>query len=449
MSSRLKTVIICICAAVAVIAAALFGIYKYFVTPQRIVLLSLMDVKDELEESFSYLEEGGIENIKDYLSDGGKLESELTITDTIFSNDVKVKLTSNKDENCTVSEVMFDDKFNFEIYKDRKQIYINTPLFDGGFRIPVETFAQEWNSSIFKDIAAVPESYGISGLIKDFVLGNYDAEDFAKSRGKDIASLAGGIEIEKTGTAAVMDGSKTKRAGEYTAHVTKAQAEEFTELLVKYITESGYGSQKLEEIAELSGITKDEAADALKTELKSMVSDMDIIFKINGTELRELVISANGKSYTIAFEGEKNRFDMMSFYIDGDIQNSWRRNKSGNAGNITDKITKGSESVVTLENARDGFDLRLNYYGTDIYVNAHGMKDLGEVTEYEGFELGVEDIFTLTGTLNINDKYDDNFSFNKSGSYIDLLSITNEEWEAVSGVLVAGIKIISENGGTE
>ena len=152
MSSRLKTVIICLCAAAVVIAGALFGIYKYFVTPQRMVLLSLMDVKEELEESFSYLDEGSVEDIKDFFSEGGKLDSELVITDSIFNDGMKVNFTANKDENCTVSELTFNDKFDFKTYKDSSQIYINTPLFGGGFKIPVRTFAQEWNSSIFKTV---------------------------------------------------------------------------------------------------------------------------------------------------------------------------------------------------------------------------------------------------------------------------------------------------------
>ena len=446
MSSRLKTVIICLCAAAVVIAGALFGIYKYFVTPQRMVLLSLMDVKEELEESFSYLDEGSVEDIKDFFSEGGKLDSELVITDSIFNDGMKVNFTANKDENSTVSELTFNDKFDFKTYKDSSQIYINTPLFGGGFKIPVRTFAQEWNSSIFKDIVSLPDGYGAAGVLKDFAIGNYDAENFVKSSGSEIMALAGMIEIEKTGSAAVMEGSKKKKASEYTAHITKQQAESFIDILLGYIEKSGYGSQKLEEIAEASALTKEEAAAVLENELKSFAYDMDIVLKIDGTELREVVIKADGADYTAAFEGEKNRFDMMSFYVNGDTQNAWRRVKSGKSGNTTDKISKGGTTYFTFEANSDGFDMRLNYDGIEAYVSAHSMKELGAVTEFEGFEIGVDGLLTLKGTLDIYDDYDEDFSFSKSGDYVDILSISSEEWQAVSGTFISGLKLLS---GTE
>lgn len=446
MSSRLKTVIICLCAAAVVIAGALFGIYKYFVTPQRMVLLSLMDVKEELEESFSYLDEGSVEDIKDFFSEGGKLDSELVITDSIFNDGMKVNFTANKDENCTVSELTFNDKFDFKTYKDSSQIYINTPLFGGGFKIPVRTFAQEWNSSIFKDIVSLPDSYGAAGVLKDFAIGNYDAESFVKGSGSEIMTLAGMIEIEKTGSATVMEGSKKKKASEYTAHITKQQAESFIDILLGYIKKSGYGSQKLEEIAETSALTKEEAAVMLENELKSFAYDMDIVLKIDGTELREAVIKADGADYTAAFEGEKNCFDMMSFYVNGDTQNAWRRVKSGKSGNTTDKISKGGTTYFTFEANSDGFDMRLNYDGIEAYVSAHSMKELGAVTEFEGFEIGVDGLLTLKGTLDIYDDYDEDFSFSKSGDYVDILSISSEEWQAVSGTFISGLKLLS---GTE
>lgn len=446
MSSRLKTVIICICAAAVVIAGALFGIYKYFVTPQRMVLLSLMDVKEELGESFSYLDESGFEDIKDFFSEGGKLDSELVMTDSIFNDGMKVDFTANKDESCAVSELTFNDKFDFKIYKDSSQVYINTPLFDGGFKIPVRTFAQEWNSSIFKDIVTLPQSYGAAGVIKDFVLGNYDAENFVKSSGADIKALAESIEIEKTGTAAVMEGSKTKRAAEYTAHITKQQAESFIDILLRYIEKSGYGSQKLEAIAEASALTKDEVVAALENELKGFASDVDIVLKIDGTELREVVIKADGTDYTAAFEGEKNRFDMMSFYVNGDTQNAWRRVKSGNSSNTSDKISKGGTTYFTFETYPDGFDMRLNYGDTEAYIIAYDIKELGAVTEVEGFKIGIEGLMTLKGTLDIYDDYDEDFSFSKSGDYVDILSISSEEWQAVSGTFISGLKLLS---GTE
>ena len=446
MSSRLKTVIICICAAAVVIAGALFGIYKYFVTPQRMVLLSLMDVKEELGESFSYLDESGFEDIKDFFSEGGKLDSELVMTDSIFNDGMKVNFTANKDESCAVSDLTFNDKFDFKIYKDSSQVYINTPLFGGGFKIPVRTFAQEWNSSIFKDIVTLPQSYGAAGVIKDFVLENYDAENFVKSSGADIKALAESIEIEKTGTAAVMEGSKTKRAAEYTAHITKQQAESFIDILLRYIEKSGYGSQKLEAIAEASALTKDEVVAALENELKGFASDMDIVLKIDGTELREVVIKADRTDYTAAFEGEKNRFDMISFYVNGDTQNAWRRVKSGNSGNTSDKISKGGTTYFTFETYPDGFDMRLNYGDTEAYIIAYDIKELGAVTEVEGFKIGIEGLMTLKGTLDIYDDYDEDFSFSKSGDYVDILSISSEEWQAVSGTFISGLKLLS---GTE
>ena len=173
---------------------------------------------------------------------------------------------------------------------------------------------------------------------------------------------------------------------------------------------------------------------------------MDIVLKIDGTELREVVIKADGTDYTAAFEGEKNRFDMMSFYVNGDTQNAWRRVKSGNSSNTSDKISKGGTTYFTFETYPDGFDMRLNYGDTEAYIIAYDIKELGAVTEVEGFKIGIEGLMTLKGTLDIYDDYDEDFSFSKSGDYVDILSISSEEWQAVSGTFISGLKLLS---GTE
>ena len=90
--------------------------------------------------------------------------------------------------------------------------------------------------------------------------------------------------------------------------------------------------------------------------------------------------------------------------------------------------------------------MRLNYDDIEAYVSAHSMKELGAVTEFEGFEIGVDGLLTLEGTLDIYDDYDEDFSFSKSGDYVDILSISNEEWQAVSGTFISGLKLLS---GTE
>ena len=48
--SMLKIISICVCAALVIIGGVLFGLYKIFVTPQRMVLLTLMDVPEDFED---------------------------------------------------------------------------------------------------------------------------------------------------------------------------------------------------------------------------------------------------------------------------------------------------------------------------------------------------------------------------------------------------------------
>ena len=55
MGTKKKTVIIAAAAGAAVICAGLFGIYKYFVTPERVVALSLMNAYERLDLSLIHI----------------------------------------------------------------------------------------------------------------------------------------------------------------------------------------------------------------------------------------------------------------------------------------------------------------------------------------------------------------------------------------------------------
>ena len=42
-------------------------------------------------------------------------------------------------------------------------------------------------------------------------------------------------------------------------------------------------------------------------------------------------------------------------------------------------------------------------------------------------------------------EYDSDFGFTRSGEYVDLLNITEDEWEAVSGTLLGAFDLFSGN----
>lgn len=445
MKSKLKIISICVCAALVIIGGVLFGLYKIFVTPQRMVLLTLMDVPEDFEDSFEYLWEADNEVIKDFFKHGGNIQMDLTLSDAAILNDMPVSIEINKDKNCSVTEVGLYDKFDFSMYKDDSEVFINTPLFSGGFKIPVKSFNYDWNKSLFKDVVKVSPEYGAAQIAKDFALGHYNAENFIKSNGNEIIELVESIDVEKDGSSEVSVSGGTKKAGEYSMKVSKEQYDRFADILMSYIKNSQYGSELIEDIAKSRGITEEEAESYIRSGLDKYSYNRHIILKISNMKLREVVImKEDGGRSTISFEGEKNAFDVIKYYTDDNIRDAVLRMKSRIGRDVTDSVSIGEGTIISLETKNSGFKIYFKLDDLNVNIKAEGKSGNDDLITFENFEFEIADVMKLKGNLKISDEYDKDFAFGKTGEYVDLLSIDQEEWDAVSSTLTDALNLMSD-----
>ena len=73
MASKKVIAIASAAAGVVVVGVGMFGIYRHFVTPERVIALSVMNLREAFDEAFDYIDDEESDIIKDYAQDGGKL----------------------------------------------------------------------------------------------------------------------------------------------------------------------------------------------------------------------------------------------------------------------------------------------------------------------------------------------------------------------------------------
>ncbi|MGM9936890.1 MAG: hypothetical protein ACI38A_06060, partial [Candidatus Ornithomonoglobus sp.] len=426
MITKKATIIISICAGAAVIAGGLFGIYKHFVTPDKIVALSLINAINDAEKTFEYFDDDEKEIFADFLKDGGKTEADFTVSDSAVLNGMSFSVKSNSDGNCTVSEIGLKNGMTLEAYKDRERIYVNMPIFSGGFEIPVADFAEKWNSSIFKDIVTIPEGYTIGGIAAGFVTGKYSMDDFADAYGKriknEVYDLIKNNPIKKNGSAVVTVENKRKRAKVYTLKIDRASAETLLiDIAADYISYA-------------DGSNGTEAADKLQTMFAGYADDYELSFMVDGMTLREIELknSAND-SWTAAFEGKGNPFDIIVCFKNNDVQNAIRRVHNSSSGKLSENIYFGESGSFSFEETKSMLNAKLFLNDWDMSFNAYGKTVTDDKISYDNAELDIDGICALSGSFSVSDEYDRDFSFNKSGQYVNLLEIGQDEWEAVTG----------------
>lgn len=418
MKQQLKKVIIIICACVAILAGVLFGMYKIFVTPKVIVGLALNNAKEGITKSTEFfIDSDEKELIQRIRKNGGKTEMNITVSESSFLEGASAEITSNSDGTCAVTEIKFNDYLTLETYKDAERILINTPLFSGGFEVKLDDIEEAIVNSIFKDKIVSSPSAMASSAVLAFMAG--DAEvDFDM-----LKSIASGTDIKKSGKATVIIGSETKKADEYTAHIASEDMDRIINILKAYGKELGI-----------------EEAD-MENSLQSIRTDCDIAFKIKNFELYEICITTAESEKTIAFTGDKNQFDTIVYYENDDTKNAVRRYHDQRGNNITEEITVGEKTVLSIDKNIDKTEVRVGSGEYPFVISVSG-KNVGDHSlSYQNLEFGLEDRFMITSDLYVSEDYDADFAFDKSGEYIDLFSITQDAWSAVSGVLTQGIKI--------
>ncbi len=436
MISKKTTVIISVCAGAAIIAGGLFGVYKRFVTPDKIVALSLINAKKDAEKAFEYFDDDEKEILADFFEDGGSAEANFRFSDSAVLDGMSFSVKSNSDGKCTVSEIGLENGMKIQTYKDSEQMFVNMPIFNGGFEIPVADFAKKWNASIFKDIAAIPEDYSMGGIAAGFVSGKYSVDEFKDNYGDRIKSAIYRIlqknPIKRNGTASVMVENKTKKAEVYTTVIEKQEAES---LLVGIAADYIWNNSDKQD---------PESAQQLQNMFAAYADDYELSFKINNMTLRELELkNPAGNTWTIAFEGVGNSFDTIVCYKNNDVQNAIRRVHRSDSGKLSENIYFGEVGTLTLEESRTALNIKLTVNGMDITFDAFGKTVTDDAVSFNDAELTVDGICTVSGSFSVSDEYNEDFSFNKAGQYVNLLEIGQDEWEAVTGTLLKGIELLS------
>ncbi|MGN0164141.1 MAG: hypothetical protein ACI4EA_11275 [Candidatus Ornithomonoglobus sp.] len=428
MISKKATIIISVCAGAALIAGGMYGIYRHFVTPEKIVALSLINAKNDAEKTFKYFDDDEKEIFEDFLDDGGKLEADFTVSDSAVLSGMSFSVRSNSDGKCTISEIGLENGMTLEAYKDRERLYVNMPIFSGGFEIPVADFAEKWNASIFKDIVTIPES----NPVKAYKLIDDKKENIVRniySQASEVTDIRDTFNISEAGGAKVIVNGKTKQAKEYEMYLTKACYDGLTDIFIESI----------------SGNPEDEkTVEYIKSVLQKNTEDNVIRLRLIGTQLREIEtegVTSNTKN-TIAFRGAGNPFDEIIYYKNDDVQNAVRRVHNSSSGRLSENIYFGESGSLTFEEGSSMIKAKLSLDGWNASFNAYGKKVTDDKVAYDNAELAVDGICTLSGSFSVSDEYDRDFSFNKSGQYVNLLEIGQDEWEAVTDTLLKGISIL-------
>ena len=419
MSKTLKTVVICICVSVAVVAAGLFGLYRYFVTPERIIQLAFIQSGKNIEDTSDIFTVKEKELFDDILQNGSKTELSFTTENIPLIDGKQISVTTETDTVCSVTEIDAG-KLRLTTFKDKERILVNTSLFGGGFEIPTAEFAKEWNESIFKDIIKISPQYSGKNAISDFAKGKFDFAIYQHPISVIFNDITEKNPVEKKGKSAVMSGSKVKKADTYVIKVTKEDAERFLMAVpADYAVACG---------AENSP----EKTKQIQQYFKSLADDYEITVKIHNKEIRETEIkNSNGETATIAMKGEKNPFDVIELYKNGDSKNSVRRVHTEPGGSVCEKLYVSDREVFSFENNVNDVKMRFDNDIVNIDLNIYGKRVTEDSIYLSDIQLSVNDTFNISGEGMLSKNYDRDFSFEKTGQYINVLDISQEEWDIV------------------
>lgn len=273
MSKILKTILISILVTAAVVAVGMFAVYKYFVTPERVLQLSLVQAGKDIKDSFNLFTEQEKELFDDISENGSKTELSFEVEDIPLIGGKPISVISNTDTMCSVTEIDAGD-FSFTAYKDKENMLINTSLFDGGFMIPTAEFAKEWNDSIFRDMMEVSTQYSGKDAIADFIKGDFELAEYAPEILSVFKNITEKNPVKKEKKMPVMIGGKSKKADVYSLTLTKEDAQKLLlEVPAAYAIACG-------------GEISDERERQIKEYFESFADDYEIAFRIYGKKIR-------------------------------------------------------------------------------------------------------------------------------------------------------------------
>ena len=437
---KAKIAILSAAVGAAAAAAALFGIYKYFVTPQRVVLLSAANMIEVSGNAFGYIDKNESDILRRYKETGGKTDLSFTVSSDTFTDGMPVRISSNSDGDCSVTDITLYDDYTFKIYKDDKQLLINTPLFDGGFSMPAKNLIKKWNGSVFSNIYTFSQNAETAELLKGFTDGSYSVSEFITDN-DELAAAVNEIEIEENGKSKITIENKTENADVYILHISEEISENLIASLAEYICGTHTGSAMLSDAAVSDGISVSEEKQRLSDMLRSVLGgEYDITLKIKDLKIREADIKKGGTVHTIAFRGKKNIFSDIMIYKNGDVRNALRRVVTGSNGDFTDTVSLGDYNIYTADSSRNGVDISVGNSSDIIDIKASGKTIGDRMLSFSNVEINTGNGVSITGSAKFSNDYDTDFGFTKTGEYIDLLGITSEDLEAVSDTILTSLK---------
>ena len=228
-----------------------------------------------------------------------------------------------------------------------------------------------------------------------------------------------------------MTGSKTKNASVYTVKIDKTDSERFLTDIAAELVISGLNSGA-------------EKSTAVKEYFKGLADDYTLTFKATGTELREFETkNSSDETVTFAFKGERNPFDIISFYRDGDTQDAFRITNTSNRQTSVIAADKNGTELFKLENNPTSTKISLTSDIMAVEAVGYDKAVYDDSITFGKASITINDTYKLSGTLTLSENRGRSVDFEKSGQYINILDISEEEW----GIITESL--FSQNGLTQ
>lgn len=422
MSRTFKRLLIIVVSVVAAAALASFVLYKIFVTPNRIVLLSMARTIGSAQKTMNFAGDDEKELLGRIVANGGSVEMDAEFKDVPIIKTLSTSVSLNSNGKNTVTDIKLARFINMSVYKDDEQILINSPI--GEYKMPVRDFAEGWDASIFKDMAPLPVHHsGPLAMVKLLGSGMSPGEFYNQYK-NELVSLIEDCEVKRTGRASVMTGADTVRAKEYTLKLKKSDSEQILNMLVEYIEKK-------------NGMHESDGTAEVKQMLAGYVDDYTIVFRIKKFTVYEVDFKdSEGNTITISLTGGGNPADNIMLRSNDGTE--IRRIHGGQGGKVTERIEKNGDAVLKYESDNNGFELYMDLGDHDLRLKTAGRKMDRNSLEYGSIDFEIEDSIKFEGDIEISEEYDKDYTFINRGGYKNLLEITESEWNTISAVFTGG-----------
>ena len=409
----------------AAVFAALFAAYKIFMTPSRVVQLSLLNTGKELTGSFSYLtDDESVGIISRVLTAGGETKMNMKLEKAAVLAGTSAEIKINSDGKTTVSETALNPFVKFETYKDDKEFLINVPLLPSGLSVPLENFSEDFDNSVFGGQIGINQNSEGNTAAAVIYAAAQTAGFYGKYSG-ELEDWITSLEFKSDGTDSVEVGGGSKNAKVYTAAVSSD----------KLKTLYGYAADYFAQIG------NDEIKNIIEQSADGISNDCTVRVKVRYFKIREIDISFDDDNkWVIKLTGkDKPSYDIV-FYKEGAEQEALRRVHT-DSGSGTDTIIKGDKELLNISRDGDSMSLAAEYNGIRIKADAAGMKAENGTAEIDNASITLNDAVTLSGSVSMSPEHG-SAEFERKSEYINLLELGEDKWKEISNIIISGIELM-------